>query len=170
MKFFLKIPNIINTFIKNNKIYFNGILGTECLNFFPFNVKIYNNKLEISKITKNNLKYCQTFIGLIKQIIKGILIGYNKELKLVGTGFRCEKTFTRLKLKLGFSHLISKKIPIYLKIYCKKKRFINIKGKNIQKINEFSHNIQKIKFPNVYTEKGIFFKNQKIIKKQGKKI
>lgn len=169
MKYSVKIPKNINIYCNDNKIYFEGKFGTEVFDYSPFEIKIIENKLEIKNISNKNLEYCQTLITLIQQLIKGVLSGYKQQLKLIGIGFKCKVIENKLELKLGFSHLIYKEIPNFLKVSCIKSNIIVIKGTNPQKINEFISVLQHFKYPEPYKGKGIFLKNQKILRKQGKK-
>lgn len=169
MEHVIKIPNDLEVYIKDCRIYFKGTCGLENLAFSPFKINIFNNQLVITNIN-NNLNLCQTFITLIQQSIKGVISGYKKQLNLVGVGFRCKIVDDKLELKLGFSHLIYKKIPCYVKLDCIKSNKIVVRGTNKQKVNEFASLLQSLKFPEPYKGKGIFLKNQKIIRKQGKKV
>jgi len=170
MEYVIKIPDNIEIYVEDQKIYFKGYYGTEFLNFSPFKLQILKNELKILNINSKTLILCQTFITLIQQSIKGVLVGYKKQLQLVGVGFRCKIINDKLELKLGFSHLIYEKIPDNLKIECVKSNKIVVKGTNKQQVNEFASFLQSLKFPEPYKGKGIFFKNQKIIRKQGKKV
>lgn len=169
MEHFIKIPNNVNIYCKNQKVYFEGTYGIESLYFSPFRIKIFSDKLIISNINSKNLNFCQTFITLIQQLIRGVISGYKNQLQLVGVGFRCKVVDNKLELKLGFSHLIYTNIPNNIKLECFKNKIV-IKGTSKQKINEFANFLQSLKFPEPYKGKGIFLKNQKILKKQGKKV
>lgn len=169
MNYLIKIPKNIKIYCKNNNIYFQGKFGNESLNYLPLKIQILENNLEIQNIYKENLCFCQTFITLIQQSIRGVLSGYKKQLELKGIGFKCKIIHKKLELKLGFSHLIYKDIPEYLVIKCIKNKIV-IKGSNKQKINEFANLIQNLKIPDPYKGKGIFLKNKMILRKQGKKV
>jgi large subunit ribosomal protein L6 len=103
----------------------------------------------------------------------GVLIGYRCQLNIVGIGYQAsiEKldNLSILVLKLGFSHQIKINIPKYLEISCPKPRIIVIKGINLQKIKNFAAMIRKLKLPSAYKEKGIYFLNERLKLKQGKK-
>jgi large subunit ribosomal protein L6 len=160
--------------LKNSKIFFEGNLGIESVAYYPLSIKIIDNKLEISKISLNNLFRTRTIINLINQAIRGVDSGYKFQLKLIGLGYTCKLIDDKIEFKLGFSHLINKKIPSYLKVSCfntkKRKQTIIVQGSNKQKVMEFVSLLQNLKYPEPYKGKGIFLKHQKIIRKQGKKV
>jgi large subunit ribosomal protein L6 len=160
--------------LKNSKIFFEGNLGIESVSYYPLSIKITDNKLEISKISLNNLFHARTIINLINQAIRGVDSGYKFQLKLIGLGYTCKLIDDKIEFKLGFSHLINKKIPSSLKVSCfntkKRKQTIIVQGSNKQKVMEFVSLLQNLKYPEPYKGKGIFLKHQKIIRKQGKKV
>lgn len=170
MTFCIKIPKKIDISINVNQIFIKGTFGEQTINYSNLSFVISDNNLFISNTNSCSLDYFQTFISLIQQSFKGVLTGYKEQLILIGVGYRCRIVDNKLELKLGFSHLINLSIPDFLKINCPKPNKINIIGANKQKIGEFVYNLQNLRFPEPYKGKGIFKKNQKIIRKQGKKV
>lgn len=175
MNSIIKLPKNLKVYLKNFKIYFEGKYGVESVLYYPLVIKIVEKtNLEISKIDFNNYYYCKTILSMINQAIRGVDTGYKYQLQLIGLGYNCQIVDNKIELKLGFSHLIYKKIPSYLKVFCyntkKRKKIIIVKGTNKQKVMEFISLLQNLKYPEPYKGKGIFLKYQKIIRKQGKKI
>jgi len=164
----IRIPKNLTIFYENSILYFNGPLGSDKL-FIPFFITITPNFLEIKNICSQN-NY-QLYLSLIQQYICGVLVGYRVYLEFRGLGYRVKiiKSQKSLELKLGFSHLIIKKIPNSIQVFSNKYNRLSIEGINKQKVFEFAFSIQSLRSPSIYKEKGIFFKNQKIILKQGKK-
>jgi large subunit ribosomal protein L6 len=172
----IKIPNNIKITPNLKNFVVNGPLGQEQI-LFPkdctLNFQLSDKELQIydSTIDSNNIcrQANQTAISLIQQGIRGVLTGYRKQLELIGVGYRASIVNNKLELKLGFSHLITKDIPDFLTINCPKQNIIVLQGTNQQKINEFASLLQKLRTPEPYKGKGIFYKNQIILRKQGKK-
>ena len=173
-KYFIKIPKNVQLLYNSTQFSAIGPLGKEHFQIpknstLEFHLK--NDKLEILEL-KGSLKtkkVNQTVINLIQQIVKGVLTGYRTQLELKGIGYRAQLYQDKLELKLGFSHLILKSIPPFLKVVCPKPTLILIQGTNCQKINEFRSSLQTLRFPEHYKGKGLFYKNQTILRKQGKK-
>ena len=61
----IKIPDNIEIYVEDQKIYFKGYYGTEFLNFSPFKLQIIKNELKILNINSKTLILCQTFILII---------------------------------------------------------------------------------------------------------
>jgi large subunit ribosomal protein L6 len=184
----IKIPkNISVYFCENNILILAGPLGVKSIKL-KTQIKFYSKKnyilitqlsivdqQNISKIEKKKLKILSnTYISILKQIIQEISKKSKQKLNLVGVGYKAilltSFTFTILQLKLGYSHLIFIKIPKDLIIICPKPTKIFLYGNLQQKINKLSFLIKSYKIPEPYKGKGIFFVNEEINLKKGKKI
>jgi len=189
IKFFkkniIKIPkNISVYFCQNNILTLVGPLGIKSIEL-KTQVKFFSKKnyILVTKIPffdkknileNDNKKLSNSYISIIKQIIQEISKKSKHKLNLIGVGYRAilltSFTFTILQLKLGYSHLIFIKIPKDLTIICPKPTKIFLYGNLQQKINKLSFLIKSYKMPEPYKGKGIFYINEKIDLKKGKKI
>lgn len=189
IKFFkkniIKIPKKISVyFCENNILTLVGPLGIKSIEL-KTQVKFFSKKnyILVTKIPffdkknileNDNKKLSNSYISIIKQIIQEISKKSKHKLNLVGVGYRAilltSFTFTILQLKLGYSHLIFIKIPKDLTIICPKPTKIFLYGNFQQKINKLSFLIKSYKMPEPYKGKGIFYINEKIDLKKGKKI
>jgi large subunit ribosomal protein L6 len=192
IKFFkkniIKIPKKISVyFCENNILTLVGPLGIKSIEL-KTQVKFFSKKnyILVTKLPffdKENIfengnkklkNLSNTYISIIKQIIQEISKKSKHKLNLVGVGYRAilltSFTFTILQLKLGYSHLIFIKIPKDLTIICPKPTKIFLYGNFQQKINKLSFLIKSYKMPEPYKGKGIFYINEKIDLKKGKKI
>lgn len=148
----LQLPANLRFFVKNNTLAIKGSEGSFTLR----NI--------------NSLKQNKTlFYRLIQQAVVGVNFGYINRLSFVGVGYRVESLTDKvIILKLGFSHLISIKIPASIKVYSPKKSTLILKSFDLQKLNLFTARIRSYRFPDVYKGKGILFKNEIIRLKSGK--
>jgi len=149
----LQMPDNVQLFIKKNKLIIKGPLGSLSLTDISF--------LETNK---------PLFYRLIQKAIIGVSFGFIKQLVFVGVGYRVESlTQEVLNLKLGYSHLVTIKIPESITVYSPKRTVLILKGFNLQFLNEFVSYIRSQKLPDVYKGKGILEKNEIISLKDGKK-
>ena len=148
----LQLPANLRFFVKNNTLTIKGSEGS----FILRNV--------------DSLKQNKTlFYRLIQKGVIGVNFGYLNRLTFVGVGYRVESlTDNAITLKLGYSHLISIKIPASIKVYSPKKSTLILKSFDSQKLNLFTARIRSYRFPDVYKGKGILFKNEVIRLKSGK--
>jgi len=148
----LQLPDNIRFFIKGNSLILKGSEGT-------FTIK------NIGLLKKNKT----LFYRLLQKGIVGISFGYINRLLFVGVGYRVENlTDDTITLKLGYSHLVSIKIPESIQVYSPKKSTLILKSSDSQKLNLFTSHIRSYRFPDVYKGKGILFKNEVIRLKSGK--
>lgn len=165
-----KIPKNVKINIENNKIYFEGLLGklsliyiNEILFFFKKNKLIL-----ILNSQKNKKSILNLYNKLIKLKIKGVLQGFKLNLILKGIGFKAFVENNNLILKLGFSHNITKSIPSNIKVISQGNNLI-FSSIDFIFLTQFVHFIKNHKKPEPYKGKGLLLKNEKILKKEGKK-
>lgn len=107
---------------------------------------------------------------LFQKTLIGVYLRFVVRLVFIGVGFRVESIENNfLKLKLGFSHFVFLKIPTYIKIEAPKKTSLVLSSLNNALLGEFVSRLRSFRLPDVYKGKGISFKNQILIFKEGKK-
>ena len=135
------------------------------------------------KIIKMCGQYFFSFVKEVESAANRFIIQFNnwakiqnvsiiKKLVLKGLGLKA-KIYTQsnskiLELKLGFSHLINIVIPNGIQVKVNK-TLIFISAKNKVLLGNFLYSIHRLKAPNAYKGKGVWYKNEikvlKIIKK-----
>ena len=118
-----------------------------------------------SKEHKSQHGLCRT---LLANMIEGVTKGFTKELLVIGTGYRASVQGNILNLKLGHSHPIKVEIPKDIKITVNK-NLISIFGIDKYKVGQIAANIRGFRPPNVYTGKGVRYKDEVVKLKEGKK-
>jgi len=148
----LQLPSNLRFFVQNDSLTIKGSEGSFTLQ-------------NIKSLKKNKT----LFYRLIQQGVIGVNFGYINRLSFVGVGYRVESlTDDTVTLKLGYSHLISVKIPSSVKAYSPKKSMLILKSFDLQQLNSFTAFIRSHRYPDVYKGKGILFKNEEIRLKSGK--
>ena len=110
---------------------------------------------------------------LLAQAALGVLVGYRRQLNIVGIGYQVglEKkgADSFMIFKLGYSHQVCFKVPSYATVNCLKPRILQFRGINLQKLNNLVAIIRRLKLPSTYKEKGIYYAGESFTLKQGKK-
>ena len=157
------------------------ILKLKKKKFLLLNKNVTSSYIEIPKSIKCLKKQNFLFLNIKTKIrpqcvflIKQTFKRFNRLLirKLILKGLGLKVNFINnniLELKLGFSHLIkilinTKKISIFLK-----KNIIFIESFSSIYLGNFLYNIRKLRFPNAYKGKGVWYKNEIRILKPIKK-
>jgi large subunit ribosomal protein L6 len=94
--------------------------------------------------------------------------GYTKILEIEGVGYRAEVKGKDISMNLGFSHPVIIAIPegITAEVV---KSVITLTGFDKDALGQFAANVRKVKKPEPYKGKGIRYRGEFIIRKQGKK-
>jgi large subunit ribosomal protein L6 len=106
---------------------------------------------------------------LIANAIEGANSPFEKQLEIIGVGFRAAVEDGTLKLKLGFSHEINFPAPDGITFEVKK-NIIKIIGADKQRVGQTAAEIRRLKKPEPYKGKGIKYVGEKIIRKVGKAV
>ncbi len=109
-----------------------------------------------------------TFAAHANNMVKGVTEGFSKVLEIEGVGYRAEMKGTNLALSMGFSHPVEMPVPAGL-VATVEKNVITITGSDKEAIGQFAADVRKVRKPEPYKGKGIRYRGEHIIRKQGKK-
>jgi len=109
-----------------------------------------------------------TYAAHLRNMVKGVSEGFTKILEIEGVGYRAEVKGKNLQLNVGFSHPVLLEVPEGITIVVEK-GIITVSGFDKDQLGQFAANIRKVKEPEPYKGKGIRYKGEYIIRKQGKK-
>jgi large subunit ribosomal protein L6 len=168
------IPEGVTVSIDESVITVKGKLGELSQEFSEVSFKIEDSIITVERSSENKNVRAKhgLYRSLVNNMIKGVSIGWTKELELVGVGYRASNQGNKLDLALGFSHNIILDIAPEVKV-----ETISEKGKNpIVKLTSFDKQlvgqvaakIRGFRKPEPYKGKGIKFVGEQIRRKAGK--
>lgn len=105
----------------------------------------------------------------INNLVVGVNEGFSRGLEITGVGYRAAIKGSNLELQLGFSHDVIVPIPSDLKIACPSQTEITISGADKQKVGQMAAEIRAFRPPEPYKGKGVRYKGEYILRKEGKK-
>jgi large subunit ribosomal protein L6 len=121
---------------------------------------------------KGDAKAVRSLHGLIRTLIanmvQGVTQGFEKELEIVGIGYRANVQGKNLQLNLGYSHPVLYPIPQGIELAVEKQTRITVKGIDKQKVGQVAAEIRGFKRPEPYKGKGIRYIGEEVRKKAGK--
>lgn len=135
------------------------------------NVKFEDNSVTFTP--KDESKRARAMWGTMRaraqNMVHGATEGYEKELELVGVGYRAQMQGKDVKLSLGFSHDVVYAAPEGITISSTKPTEVKIAGADKQAVGQVAAEIRKYRPPEPYKGKGIRYAGEQVRRKEGKK-
>ncbi len=169
----VEIVSGVSVSISDASIEVKGPKGT--LSFdFPQGISVKEEGGSVVVICSSDDRKIRAFHGLARSIIfnmiEGVTKGHEKQLEIIGVGYRAKASGSKIDLTLGFSHPVSLTAPdgVLVTMHEKEKNIVIISGVDKQKVGEFAANIRKLKKPEPYKGKGIRYVGEYVRRKAGK--
>ncbi len=105
---------------------------------------------------------------LVNNMVVGVTNGFQKNLELVGVGYRASKQGKKLVLAVGYSHPVEIEPDEGLEIDVPTPTKINVKGVDKEKVGDLAAAIREVREPEPYKGKGIRYEGEHIRRKVGK--
>jgi large subunit ribosomal protein L6 len=105
---------------------------------------------------------------LINNLIIGVTQGYQKELEIVGTGYRIASQGQGVEFQLGYSHPITVQPPEGITFTVEGNTKLVVSGIDKQAVGEVAANIRKLRKPEPYKGKGVRYAGENVRRKAGK--
>lgn len=122
-----------------------------------------------AKDTKEARALWGTYAAHARNMITGVTEGFKKILEIEGVGYRAEaQGNSKIKILAGFSHPVELTAPQGVEV-ATEKGVITISGIDVEAVGQFAADIRGVKTPEPYKGKGIRYRGEYIIRKQGKK-
>ena len=106
--------------------------------------------------------------ALLANAVKGVSLGWSRELEIQGVGFRAESKGSEVHLALGYSHPVVYRVPDGIKVEVDRNTRIVVSGADRQQVGQVAAEIRKLRKPDVYKGKGIRYKDERLKLKVGK--
>lgn len=167
----VQIPAGVDVTIDGQQVTVKGPKGTLVETFHKnITIKKEGNALVVTR--PNDEKFNKALHGLTRALLNNMVIGvtqgFQKELEIVGVGYRAQKQGKKLILTLGYSHPVEVEEPAGITIEVPSPEKIIVKGANKQVVGEVAAKIRAKRPPEPYKGKGIRYAGENIIRKEGK--
>jgi large subunit ribosomal protein L6 len=127
-------------------------------------------KLLKERSSQEKSQYISLLHNQLKKVFRSTIIGYKKYLLLRGVGYKFLKKKHYLSFQVGYSHKINIMIPSDCKIKLNRKATtIQLRNFNDDFLHGLISTIRNCKKPDVYKGKGLRYKKDTVIRKEGKK-
>lgn len=119
--------------------------------------------------SENVKKYHGTMRAILANAVTGVSQGFKKELELVGIGYRAAMRGANLVLTIGYSHEVVITPQPGVKISTPEQTQVVVEGVSAQAVGETAAQIRAVRPPEPYQGKGIKYKGERIVRKEGKR-
>jgi large subunit ribosomal protein L6 len=139
----------------------------------PEEIILSQEGAELSFSPRDESKRAKSMWGLsrtlVANMVHGVSEGFERNLELVGVGYRAAVEGNVLSLQLGFSHDVKIDPPAGISFATPKQTEIKISGIDKQLVGETAAKIRSIRPPEPYKAKGVRYAGEVVRRKEGKK-
>jgi len=167
----IEVPTNVEVKIDGSFVTVTGPRG-ELSNSFNSEMIISKRDGEISVERPSDESQHKAFHGLTRSLIAnmvtGVSDGYEKDLELVGIGYRVQQTGKGVTLSVMLSHTVLIEPPEGVTLEVLEGNRVKVSGIDKQAVGQIAAQIRKVRPPNVYTGKGIRYAGEYVRIKPGK--
>ena len=165
------IPAGVTIDLKDNTVTVKGPKG-ELSYTFNQNITLVKNEGEVVFTRPDDSKENKTIHGTTRAVfnnmVVGVTEGFQRELELIGVGYRAQLQGKKLVLNVGYSHPVEFTPEEGLEIEVPSNTKVIVKGYDKQKVGELAANIRGVRPPEPYKGKGIRYVDEFVRRKEGK--
>ncbi|TAL39221.1 MAG: 50S ribosomal protein L6 [Spirochaetes bacterium] len=168
----IQVPVNVSVALNNREIEVKGPLGTQKMVLESgVDIKIDGNQISLTRVGEN-ISHVRALHGLsralLSNMILGVSKGFEKDLEILGVGYRATQQNKNVVFQLGYSHNITFSPPPDITVEVLEPTKLKVKGIDKQKVGQVAANIRELRSPEPYKGKGIRYKNEHVRKKAGK--
>ena len=165
----IEITSGVEVVVNADSVEIKGPKGTLAQSI-PEGIEVQKEEETIIVKRDNDLRETKALHGLVRSLLNnmvhGVTEGYQKQLELVGVGYRAQsKGSNALELQLGFSHPVKYSAPEGITLEVPSQTEINISGIDKQVVGQVAADIRALKKPEPYKGKGIRYVGEHILRK-----
>ena len=167
------IPDKVKVDIKGTSVHIEGPKGKVNKTFAPVvTITITDKKVIIAPI--GDTRFANAMYGtarsIIASMVKGVTVGFSKDLEIQGVGFKANLKGKQLDLALGYSHPIVMEIPDGIKITVVEGTKVKVEGCDKQLVGAVTAEIRSYYPPEPYKGKGVRIVGERVRRKEGKTV
>ena len=165
------IPAGVTVDVKDHTVTVKGPKG-ELSYTFNQNISLEQREGEVVFTRPDDSKENKTIHGTTRAVfnnmVVGVTEGFQKELELIGVGYRAQLQGKKLVLNVGYSHPVEFTPEEGVEIEVPSNTKVIVKGYDKQKVGELAANIRGVRPPEPYKGKGSRYVDEFVRRKEGK--
>jgi large subunit ribosomal protein L6 len=168
------IPDKVKVDVKDHTVHVEGPKGKVTKSFAPVvSISVADKKVIVAP-TADTSRFAKAMYGTARSVIagmvKGVSVGYSKELEIQGVGFKANLKGKQLDLALGYSHPILMDVPEGIKITVTDQTKLKVEGADKQLVGAVTAEIRSYYPPEPYKGKGVRIVGERVRRKEGKTV
>lgn len=166
----IPVPSAVSITIESSEIRVKGPKGVLTSPVLPgIEVKLEGSVAQVSlREASGNRAYWGLTRALLANAVTGVSQGFQKELDIVGVGYRAQVKGRNVSFALGYSHPIEFTLPDGIDVRIEKNTHVVVSGTDKQVVGEVAARIRALRKPDPYKQKGVRYTGERLIKKAGK--
>jgi large subunit ribosomal protein L6 len=168
----IEIPSGVTiTIAENNTVTVKGPKGELTRSFHPdMKIQVEENVLTVTRPSesKEHRTNHGTTRALLSNMVEGVSKGFEKNLELIGVGYRAQKQGKKLVLNVGYSHPVEIEPEDGVEIEVPSNTKVSVKGISKERVGALAANIRDVRPPEPYKGKGIRYEGEYVRRKEGK--
>lgn len=165
------VPKGVTVNIKEGEVAIKGPKGELSRLFNPdMGIAQKDNVLVVSRPSDSRMHRSLHGLtrSLLANMVEGVSKGYQKDLEIVGVGYRVEKQGDKVMLRVGFSHLVEVVPMAGVTLEIEGNNRIKVIGIDKELVGEMAARIRALRPPDAYKGKGIRYAGETVRLKPGK--
>lgn len=167
----IPIPEGVNAFVEGRKVKLKGPKGELSLELWPdIEAKVEGGQIQIHR--QSDDKKVRALHGLARALLSnmaiGVARGFERQLEIVGIGYRAQAQGGKLILNLGYSKPIEFEAPKGVELATDGPAKIIVRGIDKQQVGQTAAVIRSFRPPELYKGKGIRYVGEQVVRKAGK--
>ncbi|MGD9971653.1 MAG: 50S ribosomal protein L6 [Desulfatirhabdiaceae bacterium] len=167
----IPIPKRVELTCDESRVTVKGEKGSLSMSVHPFvDIHLENETAHVKlKPGKDKETAMQGLTrALLANMVTGVSVGFQRNLEIVGIGYRASLSENVLALSIGYSHPINFVLPDGISATVDKNNLIVLTGIDKEKLGHTAATLKRLRPPEPYKGKGIRYSGEKILKKAGK--
>ena len=167
----IEVPSGVTVTLEGRTVTVKGPRGTLSRQLPPI-VTVKQEGSVISVVRPDDETASKAMHGLtrtlVANMVEGVTKGFQKNLDIVGVGYKAEVKPYGLLMSLGYSHQIEVKAPEGIKLAAPTPTSIVVDGANKEVVGQIAAEIRSLRPPEPYKGKGVKYQGENIRRKAGK--
>ncbi len=167
----ITVPQGVAVNIKQDEVTVTGPKGELRRRFNPdMSITLNNNSLIVLRPSDSRVHRSLHGLtrSLLANMVEGVTNGFEKNLEIVGVGYRAEKAGDGLVIRVGFSHSVEVSPLPGVSLAVEGTNRIKVMGIDKEVVGEMAAEIRAIRPPDSYKGKGIRYAGESVRLKAGK--